>query len=70
MTPAREIQPGVFRLDATDHALRRLLRERDKAVRELALIDSAMMLLRRKYADERGERLLPTVERLRLELLG
>lgn len=65
-----EIEPGVIRLDATDYALRRLIRERDKAVAEIAVMDAAMLVLRKRYAAERGEFMLPTIERLRREFLG
>lgn len=65
-----EVAPGIFTLDATGHALRRLLRERDRAVREIAEIDAQMLSYRKRYAAERGEYMLPTIERLRRELLG
>jgi 5-methylcytosine-specific restriction endonuclease McrBC regulatory subunit McrC len=54
----------------TDSALRTLLRDRDMAEREIASIDAQMLAYRRSYARERGEYLLPTIPRLRRELLG
>ena len=54
----------------TDTALRNLLNARDAAERELASIDAQMLAYRRSYARERGEFMLPTLERLRRELLG
>jgi hypothetical protein len=54
----------------TDTALRTLLRDRDGLERELAAIDAQMLAYRRSYARERGEFMLPTLERLRRELLG
>jgi hypothetical protein len=52
----------------TDTALRTLLRDRDAAERELKSIDAQMLAYRRSYARERGEFLLPSLERLRREL--
>jgi 5-methylcytosine-specific restriction endonuclease McrBC regulatory subunit McrC len=54
----------------TDTALRTLLRDREMAERELASIDAQMLAYRRSYARERGEYMLPSLERLRRELLG
>jgi 5-methylcytosine-specific restriction endonuclease McrBC regulatory subunit McrC len=54
----------------TDTALRNLLRDRNMAERELASIDAQMLAYRRSYARERGEFLLPSLPRLRRELLG
>jgi hypothetical protein len=54
----------------TDTALRTLLRDREMAERELASIDAQMLAYRRSYARERGEFLLPSLPRLRRELLG
>lgn len=70
MKPARmEIAPGVFSLAGTEHGIRLLLRDRDRAVREIAEIDDQMLAYRKRYAAERGEYMLPTLERLRRELL-
>lgn len=52
-----------------DQALRTLLRDRDRAMREIAEIDAMMLAYRKSYAKERGEYMLPTIERLRRELL-
>jgi hypothetical protein len=57
-------------VENTDTALRNLLNARDAAERELASIDAQMLAYRRSYARERGEYMLPTLERLRRELLG
>jgi len=57
-------------VENTDTALRNLLRDRDTAERELQAIDAQMLAYRRSYARERGEYMLPTLERLRRELLG
>jgi hypothetical protein len=51
-------------------ALRVLLRERERAVREIADIDRQMLAYRKSYAAERGEYLLPSLERLQRELLN
>lgn len=50
-------------------ALRVLLRDRERAMREIADIDRKMLAYRKSYAAERGEYLLPTIERLQRELL-
>jgi hypothetical protein len=57
-------------VENTDTALRNLLNAREMAERELASIDAQMLAYRRSYARERGEFLLPSLERLRRELLG
>jgi hypothetical protein len=57
-------------VENTDTALRNLLRYRDVAERELRAIDAQMLAYRRSYARERGEFLLPSLPRLRRELLG
>jgi hypothetical protein len=54
----------------TDSALRTLLRDRDMAEREIQAIDAQMLAYRRSYARERGEFMLPSLSRLRRELLG
>jgi hypothetical protein len=65
------VKPCALRVvENTDTALRNLLRDRDMAERELAAIDAQMMAYRRSYARERGEFLLPSLPRLRRELLG
>jgi hypothetical protein len=51
-------------------ALRVLLRDRERAVREIADIDRQMLAYRKSYAAERGEYLLPTIERIQRELLA
>jgi hypothetical protein len=57
-------------VESTDAALRTLLRDRDMAERELRAIDAQMLAYRRSFARERGEFMLPTLARLRRELLG
>jgi hypothetical protein len=57
-------------VENTDTALRNLLRDREMAERELAAIDAQMLAYRRSYARERGEFMLPSLSRLRRELLG
>lgn len=49
--------------------LKALLNARQRIDRERAQNDAAMRPLMRRFADERGEKLLPTVERLKRELL-
>jgi hypothetical protein len=63
-------KPSLRVVENTDTALRNLLNARDAAERELASIDAQMLAYRRSYARERGEYMLPTLERLRRELLG
>ena len=53
---------------STERALRILLRDRDRAEQEIAEIDRMMLAYRRSYARERGEFMLPSLERLRREL--
>ncbi|MGJ0508892.1 MAG: hypothetical protein ACR652_17550 [Methylocystis sp.] len=50
--------------------LRTLLRCLDRVKREKATIEGRMQPLRRQYADDRGEVMLPTIERLQRELLS
>jgi hypothetical protein len=57
-------------VENTDTALRNLLRDRDAAEREIQAIDAQMLAYRRSYARERGEYMLPSLSRLRRELLG
>jgi hypothetical protein len=56
--------------EPVDIALRTLLRDRDMAEREIQAIDQQMLPHRRSYARERGEFMLPSLSRLRRELLG
>ncbi len=56
--------------DTPATALRRLIGERDAITADLARIDAAIAVNGRMYADERGERPLPRIERLRRELLA
>jgi hypothetical protein len=51
-------------------ALRVLLRDRERAMREIADIDRQMLAYRKSYAAERGEFMLPSLERLTRELIG
>jgi hypothetical protein len=62
--------PAEARLDTPEHCLRILIRDRDRAQREIAEIDAQMLAYRKRYAAERGEFMLPTIARLRRELLG
>lgn len=59
----------VVPLATTENALRILLRDRDRATQEIAEIDRMMLSYRKAYARERGEFVLPSLERLRRELL-
>jgi hypothetical protein len=73
MTAARKlklVEPERERVGAPDAALRILLRDRDRATREIAEIDEQMLAYRKSYARERGEFMLPTLARLRRELLA
>jgi hypothetical protein len=63
-------KPSLRVVENTDTALRNLLNARDTAERELASIDAQMLAYRRSYARERGEFMLPSLSRLRRELLG
>jgi hypothetical protein len=54
----------------TDDALRTLLTERDECERRISEIDREMLAYRKAYAGERGEFLLPSIERLRRELIA
>lgn len=49
--------------------LRALLNTRQRLQRETAENDHALRQARRRFADRRGEFILPTIERLRRELL-
>lgn len=48
--------------------LRTLLRALGRVKREKAQIEGRMQPLRRRFADDRGEMMLPTIERLQREL--
>lgn len=50
--------------------LRTLLLARDRYERQRVEAEALMLELRRRYAADRGEFLLPSLERLRRELLG
>ena len=60
----------IEREPTTEDELRALLRARQRIERERVQNDAALQPLRRRYADARGEMMLPTIERLRRELLG
>jgi hypothetical protein len=62
--------PKLRVVQKTDDVLRMFIRDRDKALREIEEIDDAMFAYRKRYAAEHGEYMLPTIERLRRELLG
>lgn len=52
----------------TDEALRLVIREYDAAMSAARACLPKLKPLMRSYADERGEKLLPTLERLRREV--
>jgi hypothetical protein len=54
----------------TDDALRTLLTERDECERRIAEIDREMLPYRKAYAAERGEFLIPSLARLRRDLIA
>jgi len=62
-------KPSLRVVENTDTALRNLLRDLDTAEREVTAIHQQMLAYRRSYARERGEYMLPSLERLRRELL-
>jgi hypothetical protein len=62
------MKPALKLVPRTDDALRTLLTERDECERRMAEIDREMLPYRKTYAGERGEFLIPTIERLRREL--
>jgi hypothetical protein len=62
--------PRLRVVPTTEDALATLLRDRDRALREIAELDAMMLAYRRRYAAERGEFMLPSLERLRRELLA
>lgn len=53
---------------SVEDVLRMFLRDRDDAARDIAAIDEQMLPLRKRYAAERGEFMLPSLARLRREL--
>lgn len=71
MTVTRlKTEPRLRVVPTTEDALATLLRDRDRALREVAEIDAMMLAYRKRYAAERGEFMLPSLERLRRELLA
>lgn len=54
---------------STDTTLRELIAKRDRLLAEAAVVEQQMRPLMREFADARGEMMLPSVERLRRELL-
>jgi hypothetical protein len=64
------VKQALKLVESTEDALRTLLADRDRAVREIAEIDAQMLAYRKRYAAERGEFMPPSLERLRRELLG
>jgi hypothetical protein len=54
---------------ALDEEIRLLLIQRRQAIQALAWADAELAPLRKRYAAERGEYMLPTIERLTRELL-
>jgi hypothetical protein len=69
-TKLRIVKGDPERVGSPDAALRILLRDRDRASREIVEIDEQMLAYRKSYARERGEFMLPTLARLRRELLS
>jgi septal ring factor EnvC (AmiA/AmiB activator) len=52
-----------------EQEIQRLLIQRRQAIQALAWADAELAPLRKRYAAERGEYMLPTIERLTRELL-
>jgi hypothetical protein len=52
-----------------EQEIQRLLIQRRQALQALAWADEELLPLRKRYAAERGEFMLPTIERLQRELL-
>jgi hypothetical protein len=52
-----------------DEEIRLLLVQRRQAIQALAWAEEELLPLRKRYAAERGEFMLPTIERLTRELL-
>jgi hypothetical protein len=65
----RHLRAVVTAPEPVECALRTLLLDRQRAVRDIAEIDAMMLAYRKTYAAERGEFMLPTIERLTRELL-
>jgi hypothetical protein len=63
------VKQALKLVESPEDALRTLIRDRDRAVREIAEIDAQMLAYRKRYAAERGEFMPPSLERLRRELL-
>jgi hypothetical protein len=53
-----------------EHEIQRLLIQRRQALQALAWVDEELLPLRKQYAADRGEFMLPTIERLHRELLS
>lgn len=56
-------------VEPVEDAIQRLLIQRRQALQALASIDEELLPLRKQYAADRGEYMLPTIERLQRELL-
>jgi hypothetical protein len=52
-----------------EQEIQRLLIQRRQALQALAWADEELLPLRKRYAAERGEFMLPTIERLQREIL-
>jgi hypothetical protein len=52
-----------------EQEIQRLLIQRRQALQALAWADEELLPLRKRYAADRGEFMLPTIERLQRELL-
>jgi hypothetical protein len=55
---------------STADRLRARIVRRDRLARDLAAEDAAIAIEARRYADERGEFIRPTVDQLRKRLMG
>ncbi len=53
-----------------DRILRDLINERDRLTASLATIDGLIAIEARRWANDRGEMMLPKIERLRREVGG
>jgi hypothetical protein len=67
MTPLRIVPEAAEA--PIDQEIQRLLIQRRQALQALAWADEELLPLRKRYAAERGEFMLPTIERLQRELL-
>jgi hypothetical protein len=56
-------------VQSLDDEIRLLLIQRKQALESLAWADEELLPLRKRYAAERGEFMLPSLERLKRELL-